>query len=749
MNFLTGAFLAALPLAAAPVIIHLLNRRRRNVLRWGAMRFLTEAATRRRRMMRLDDLLLMILRAVVVAALVLALAQPVVRSSLFSPAGPRDVVLIVDLSMSASRTVGGETLLDRERSRAEEILNRLGDGDTVRVLLAAGTPRWLTPAAVTIKGDARRELASQLRLVKATQASMDMLRAVQLAAQAEPGNPSADRLVIVLTDGQAQGWRPEAGAAWRQVQKFCDKATLPLRLSVLDVGENCPPGTHLAVESVAASRSIAAAGDKLTLQTTVRNGGDATSASAQLTWLEGTKTLGSSWIKALAPGEEVRATFDYTAGGTGPVELACQIDTPDTLTLDHTGRFVLDVVDKVPLLIVGAAPGRADVLTGDTGYLLAALGYDGAGGPRSWHSVFQPRCVTAAELGTISLSDYYCVVLSNAGPLPDEVRARLADYVRKGGGLWITVGEATTAEAFNRVYFGKDAGLSSLALTAPAGTVGDYEHGLVIHPPTLAHPATALLADTRQLDIDKARVFRRFPFVKAAADRDVSVLLTTGQGEPLAIERRLGRGRVIVLGIPLGIKWSNLPACQAFVPLVHEWLWYLSEPAAPRHNLALGEPLTEVLHTSGKATATVTGPEGEVTAWPVRSRDGRNEIRFDRTYTPGRFQLTVATEGQPKRDIPFIVSRDVKESDLTPLTAEQKTVLTTVGGLAFGGDPLAAQATGQTVVQARPIWWWLLMGLLAVMAVELVLAWRMTSRRNVTGGKVVMDRTAPEQMAGR
>ncbi|OYW12243.1 MAG: hypothetical protein B7Z55_18440, partial [Planctomycetales bacterium 12-60-4] len=40
MSFLQPLLLAALPLVALPIIIHLINQRRFQTIRWGAMMFL-------------------------------------------------------------------------------------------------------------------------------------------------------------------------------------------------------------------------------------------------------------------------------------------------------------------------------------------------------------------------------------------------------------------------------------------------------------------------------------------------------------------------------------------------------------------------------------------------------------------------------------------------------------------------------------------------------------------------------------
>ena len=54
MTFLTGGFLAGLALTGVPVIIHLIIRRRRKLVPWGAMQFLMGTPPRfRQRLLKL------------------------------------------------------------------------------------------------------------------------------------------------------------------------------------------------------------------------------------------------------------------------------------------------------------------------------------------------------------------------------------------------------------------------------------------------------------------------------------------------------------------------------------------------------------------------------------------------------------------------------------------------------------------------------------------------------------------------
>src|SRR5271170_5615448 len=135
MSFLSPAFLLGLPLVAIPVLIHFFSRKQRTPIRWGAMEFLMASATPRRRFLRLRDLLLLLLRIAIVLALIGALSQPMLSSSWIGSAGPRDVILIVDNSMSTARQMGGGAVFDRELDEANKVIQQLKGTDMLRILL--------------------------------------------------------------------------------------------------------------------------------------------------------------------------------------------------------------------------------------------------------------------------------------------------------------------------------------------------------------------------------------------------------------------------------------------------------------------------------------------------------------------------------------------------------------------------------------------------------------------------------------
>src|SRR3989442_9715777 len=79
LSFINSGFLGALSLVAIPIIIHLLQRRRFRVVRWGAMEFLRLSQRNRSRRLMIEQLLLLLIRCLIIALVVLAVCRPVVR----------------------------------------------------------------------------------------------------------------------------------------------------------------------------------------------------------------------------------------------------------------------------------------------------------------------------------------------------------------------------------------------------------------------------------------------------------------------------------------------------------------------------------------------------------------------------------------------------------------------------------------------------------------------------------------------
>ncbi|MCA9097707.1 MAG: BatA domain-containing protein, partial [Planctomycetaceae bacterium] len=565
MSFLNLAFLWGLPLLGVPVAIHLLSRRRQAVVKWGAMQFLMDSSIRRRKIWRLDDLILMLLRVLAVALLVFALARPLWHGSNLAGGSSRDVIFVWDTSLSMDRKLKGGTPFEKMLERTEDLFADLGPTDTLRGMVTVGRGEWLTSEPDSANDKQKQTLLDGLKKTGITEGEADWFACLGTALRVSVPQQARARVVVVLSDGQAHGWRREDQASWLNLIKLPEEAKVPTAIEIYNVIGVTPPAMNLAIDKLNTTRRLIGKGETVTLEADVRNHGYTPVETATIEWKLGEKSIGKSTVGPLGVGQATKATLKHVAGNAGIERLSCRLEVPDELGGDNEQSLILETIDHVPLLLVDDST-EEDPLKTDRGYILAALGQDKSGKPTpSGESIFQVTTISTAELEGRTLSEYRGIMFANTPSLDDAAVSKLTDYVRQGGGVWLALGDRTKPEDFNRQLYRFGGGLAPLPIEPAKGDLERREEFLTIHPPPKEHPATILLSDTQRLDIDRVKVFQRFPFAPAPTRGDVPVLLQSGTGEAMAIEGFLGRGRVIVQGTPMGVRWSNLPLMQAYV----------------------------------------------------------------------------------------------------------------------------------------------------------------------------------------
>ena len=144
-------FWIGLAAASAPVIIHLLNRRRYRVRDWAAMRFVEEAFRRQRRRLQIEQLILLVLRVLAVLLLGLSLARFVgcgAMAVLPGASGERTTVFVLDDSVSMGQRFGGASAFDLATADLAEQLDALGDAATSTGMAAQCASAELAPGCV-------------------------------------------------------------------------------------------------------------------------------------------------------------------------------------------------------------------------------------------------------------------------------------------------------------------------------------------------------------------------------------------------------------------------------------------------------------------------------------------------------------------------------------------------------------------------------------------------------------------------
>lgn len=728
MSFLSSAMLWALPLAAIPLVIHLMNRRRRHVLRWAAMQFLVTAATRQQRW-KIHEYLLLCVRTAAVLALVLALARPLVRSSWFGTSNPRDVIVVLDVSMSTGQTAaegsGQGQLFGRLVGEVGQIIDELGTNDTCRILLASAEPTWVVGDPVWASADYRATLKQRLENLEPTLGGADWLHCLRAAVNAPAADSKASRMITVVTDGQAGGWHCDGLGAWRDLKNSLLAEEKTVALNVYAPSASKEPASNLVVESVSVARSIVAVGETASFSAVVRNVGAAATVPTVASWSSGSNVIENSVVPAIEPGQTASTQIEWAPHRLGAHDVVCSVAASDRLLLDNSNGAVIEAVSGLPVLIVDGTLRKDPVWT-DTGYLATALGRTDDEEDEGWRSPFRAQVISTRDLTTAELGRYCCVVLANVSVLPEQAIPRLETFVRDGGGLYVLLGDQTSPALFAAQFKAGPESLVPFALGEPveAGKPEMAEHVRVTARP---HPATRLLDDADHLDLDKVRVRRWYRLVVEGKPSKVCVLMSNDKGEPIAVEAGCGRGRVVVQAFPLNPSWSNLPACQSFVVWVHEWLWYLSEPSRTRRNLGAGEPI-ELITFGESGAVSLKPPWGDAVPVQERKRQEQTMLRYERTALPGLYEFVGDWPEPAKREL-FRVARDPAESDLTCLSDANQQQLTAELGLRFVGDPRDTVAVSPVASPFEPAWSFLLTLLVCLLFFESIIAGGLGRRR--------------------
>lgn len=721
MSFLSVAYLLALPLIFVPIAIHLYRGRQRDVILWGAMQFLAAAVTKGRRMERLEEWLLMLLRLAAVAALVFALARPMVRSSWLGNQTDRQVILVLDNSLSMSHEVDGASAVDKLKSAATELVDSLAETDGVQILFAAGG-EWAMAEDVAADSGGREQLRDIIADMEPTEGTADLLACLQTAVHLDTAKDVAGRRIVVFTDSQESSWRSDADGAWAQLESDRTNAKVPVAIEVVDCGLAAETVENLAVTDIEAARSLVEPREAVEVSAEITNLGAVPTSGTSVEWLVGGKVVETSKVGPLRPMGRARATATLRFDEPGIHAATCRIASADQVPLDQENTIVIEAANELPVLFVesSARDGR-DISAAEL--FAAALGYKGQEA-QSWHAVYRPDTVASNELAAKSLIGYRAIVINDAAQLDREALDRLDSFVRAGGGLWLALGASGDPQLFARDWYGDGAGLSPRALDSLEVVARPEDAAATIHPPTRDHPATVQLANTTQLDIDEARLRQYWKFTDTVAGQDaISTVLESGSGQPLVVENFVGQGRVLVQAFPLGLEWSNLPLLKAYVVMVHDWLGYVTAPTTSRYNL---EPGTTIVATppadATNATAEMVTPRGRAIPLTATDAEFAPTYRYSQTALPGTYRVRFRRGEETVAEVPYQVVREASESELKVLPPSERERLAQAFGVQFEESPVVAASSVDAPPRREPVWGALLAALVALLVAELFVA---------------------------
>jgi hypothetical protein len=719
LGFGTPALLGGLVLVSAPIIIHLLSRRKYRELEWAAMKWLLDALKKNARRIQLEQLILLAVRTLLVFCVVMAMSKPFLQGAgaVLLPGKRTHRILVLDDSFSMGYRVTDRDRFERAKQVALAILNDARKGDTASLLLMAAPPKVVVgePSA-NLKAVADEVSALELLHggadLAATLAKLDEILTASNLEQKE---------IYFITDLQKAGWAAHSGSAAAPLQELAAKIAARANLVVIDLGQGA--SDNLAVTSFELDDSFVTVERDTRFTAVFRNFGR-------------TNRTGLAVTLSIDGTAQDRRSVDLPAGEQVSLMLNCEFPAPgwhlveihledDALAIDNHRWLSVHARENIDVLLVDGEPS-GDRFRSEMDYLRFALAPETSSGDAKL--AIRPEIVRESEFLEADLSRYDCVVFGNVGQFTENEARVIENYLRQGGGVAWFLGDLVDPQAYNRVLYRDASGIMPVQLGARVGDASKRQGFFVFDPRDYAHAIVQPFRGATQGGLVTTPVYE---YIRAELppESKAQTALAFESGDPAIVTDAVHRGRVAVVTTTADEEWTEWPRWISYVPVMNELVNYVIADRNRDHTTFVGSPLTAAVPPAAlEIPITVEPPSqparsNQAVVRRVTARDDVVYFLFDETPRSGGYTMSF---GPPlaTQEI-FAVNVDPKESDLTKLQEEELRELLPSWRFDYLTNWQAIATGKSSVTQNRgELHRYLLYAALALVFLESLLAWR-------------------------
>ncbi len=655
LTLLQPFFLWFAAAAVAPLVLHLLQRRRTVHQPFPTLRFLRAAQKRSASRIRFENLLLWLLRTLLLLLLALAFALPVIRTSQtggWLGQAPRDVAIVMDGSYSMSYESGQGTPWSQAREAAEGLLADLAPGDRVCLFLAADSPR-------EIVGEPTTEHATVLQMLRdlawlPTGARLD--EALRMAQRALTRDGSTrEQEIYLLSDGQMRSWegfRQVAAPAPDDPETETADDSERLALFALLAGPAHPENAW--IESLAIDPPLLSAG--MHAQLTLRAGRTGGRRSLPIRLMRGSEEIMRRDVQLEADSDvTVELPLADVAAGAEALTLSLP---PDALAADDDFHFLLRARESLPVLVAGTETS--------TRFLEAAL--------RPGDTGAEVQRIEPGELATMDLGRFDTLFLTDALPLPGQAILAVEAFARDGGVVAMFPGDRSGPADYQgwNILPAMPTGLEETGPRRKARVLRLVDRNDPLFTGFALPPGSVpTLAVNRFLTFD-------------AIEDEASIVVDTNLDEPFLLSRPVDRGRVLLFSVSADRRWSTLPLTAFFLPVVHQVVRYGGGHAIPPAIQPAELLPADAVLDNFRAGDRIQAPSGRFLAVRERREDDTLRHTLDRVDETGVYlrHRTGAAAPEPV----LAVNADRKESRLDTIAPSDLPSFTGLDELMVASD---------------------------------------------------------------
>ena len=670
MQFLAPLFFVALAGLAIPVLLHLTQREKKQIIRFPSLMFVRRIPYQSVRRRKIQHWLLLLVRVTALALIILAFARPLIRQSnlpVVPGAGAREVVILLDTSYSMAFADRWE----RARAAAQEQVSKLAASDRGSVVL------FSSGADIAVRASMDRSpLAAAVAAAKPGAGSTRYAPALKVAGGILAESPLPRREVVLISDFQKSGWRGEEGAR-------LPEGTILTPVPVVNSADQ----VNVSVTTVSLKRSTFSDQERVTVTAGLTNRSERpVNGAAVALEVNGIKH-GTKPVQ-LEPAASASVEFEPVLVGTRNMKATVTL-SPDALATDNSFNFVISPTEPVRVTVVDRGSAAAGL------YLARALAVSEA--PRVDVATKQPETLSDEDLRRSAV-----VVLNDVSVQPSLAR-RLSRYVEQGGGLFVAAGQRAT--------WPQEVDLLPGSIDNPVDrTRGDAAR---VDALEYAHPVFEPFRAPRSGNFSAVPVYG---YRKIAPAPAAQVLAKFDGTAPAVLDRKVGSGRVLLWASSLDTSWSDLPTRGVFLPFVHRSVRYLANYTEPRPWLNVGQVLdaSTAALKGDAAQRVVLTPSGK----RVPLEDEGSEVV--ELTEQGFYELRARD-----RDVVVVAANvDTAEADLTPMDPKEIALAAGGAGGARGsgsGTPLTPEAQERN----QRLWWYLLVAGMLLLGADTLMSNRL------------------------
>ncbi len=476
----------------------------------------------------------------------------------------------------------------------------------------------------------------------------------------------SNNVVYLVSDFRAKDWTTPT-ALEKLLQKLNSQG---VQVQLVNCVDSMRP--NLAITALKPAGGIRAAGVPLEMEVTVHNFGPTAVRNLSVRLEEQGIQRPAIEIDKIDAGRSVKRQFEVRAPNAGQRRITALLP-PDAVMADNSRDAVVDFPVGVPVLIIDGGLKSGTARGGDGYFLQSVLAQ-----PGPIPTGLRPRVEPPRFLEEHQLDEFQTVYLCNVDRFSQAAVEKLTKYVEAGGGLAFFLGDQSRADFLNRLY-AEGNGLFPAPLEAPVPLLVEQSQ----KTPDLAitdHPIFRVFSGENNPFIKMVNIEKYFAVKKGwkpAEGSTTAVIARIRNGAPLAIEKKLGEGRIVAFLTTAAPQWNNWARDNpSFVVTLLELQSYLSAPREIDPARIVGTPWEVKVDPQKyldqvEFTTPAEGTDEKVVVKAVPQNDGPSLARLDDTLAGGEYDAVLTQNDNTQDVLSVAYNVDPAESDLKIVSPEQ------------------------------------------------------------------------------